>query len=121
MPEGHTKGAGASPPPGADLRTQLSPLFEKLYARLDLLVAVLRNSQLTGASSSEERYVTTIEMATLLGMSGRQFRRAFSEGPHKDALQAVAIKRGIKQWRWPVKKVMKIMTTQQRSEGRYGT
>lgn len=84
-------------------------LFEQLLERLDALVAALE-SQAPSPSSSEEKYVTAGEMARLLGMTYRQFKRTYTEGPHMEALRAVAIKRGVKQWRWPVRKVTSILT-----------
>jgi hypothetical protein len=84
-------------------------LFEQLLERIDALVAVLE-SQAPIPASSEDEYVTGGEMARRLGMTYRQFKRAYTEGPNMHELRAVAIKRGVKQWRWPVRKVTSILT-----------
>mgnify|MGYP000281700105 CR=1 FL=1 len=88
---------------------RLEELFEQLLERIDALVEALE-SQVPSSGSSEEEYVTGGEMAKRLGMTYRQFKRAYTEGPHMHELRAVAIKRGVKQWRWPVRKVTSILT-----------
>lgn len=85
-------------------------LFEQLLERLDALLAALESQAASSSTSSEEEYVTAGEMAAKLGMTYRQFKRTYTEGPHMEALRAVALKRGVKQWRWPVRKVTSILT-----------
>lgn len=58
---------------------------------------------------AQEEYVTTAEMAKTAGMSQRQFKRAFTEGPDRDALRALALKRGVKTWRWPKKRTLALL------------
>lgn len=82
------------------------------YAIDQLERRVLQHLNLAGSNAkplSQEEYVTTAEMARTAGMSQRQFKRAFTEGPHKDALRALALKRGVKTWRWPVKRTLALL------------
>lgn len=91
------------PPLDAQTRAAIEYFIRQLEQRFFPLL--VRQEPTAGPPAADE-YVTSTEMAKRLGISTRQFKRAYTEGPLRNALRGLAIKRGVKAWRWPVRKTL---------------